>query len=702
MPGLAPGFFFSVVMRYSDPRPTAVLDTECYKDYWLCYFRDVDSNRRRYFEMYPGHPLDIDGLRGMLRRWRIVTFNGKNYDEPMIAFALSGASCGELKRASDGIILADVRPWEFYELHDCSPIDGIDHIDLIEVAPGQSGLKQYGGRLHSRRMQDLPIDPDASITPEMRPILVDYCGNDLETTLDLKHELREQIAIREAMSDEYKIDLRSKSDAQIAEAVIRHEAEKLKNRRIKKPDPEPAGRFYYRPPEFIRFRTKAMQDVLNQVCRIPLVIDRNGRVKKTDDFEKLEFTIGTTSYKMGIGGLHSQESNRSVYTDEDAILVDEDVTSYYPKLILNNNLIPPAIGPVFQTIYRGIYERRIAAKKAKQKAIAETLKIVLNGTFGKLGQPGSILYAPKQMITVTLTGQLSLLMAIERLEMRGIKVVSANTDGFTSLVPREKMDLFKLTLADWEWETDFGLEELRYRSVHSRGINDYIAIPFKSMLDDDKNLVWLEDEIDKPKRKGTYAPSGPGQPAAMGLKKNPSVEICTDAVVEYLTNGTPIEDTIEACTDIRRFVTIRQVRGGGEKDGKYLGKYVRWYYGVGERGGITYRESGNTVPKSEGAKPCMELPDAFPEDIDYDWYARECYGILKDLGVRFVDPAYRGRSGTSYARLPDKKNIHLIDLSTGVALCGAQPPGPRVRWVEYDAIPQGHRYCAKCRREDSL
>ncbi|AEY69583.1 DNA polymerase [Burkholderia phage vB_BceS_AH2] len=684
-------------MSYSDPRKTAVCDTECYRDYWLIYFRDVESNNRRYFEMYPGHPLDIDGLRELLRRLRIVTFNGNNYDVPMISLALAGANCAELKRASDGIILADVKPWEFYDLHECVPPKFLDHIDLIEVAPGQSGLKQYGGRLHSRRMQDLPIEPDASISPDDRIDLRDYCGNDLQTTIDLYDELAEQIAIRNVMSDEYGIDLRSKSDAQIAEAVIRHEAEKLKNRRIRKPDQEPAGRFYYRPPEFVRFRTKAMQDVLNQVCRIPLIIDRNGRVKKTDDFEKLEFTIGTTTYKMGIGGLHSQESNRSVYTDDDAILVDEDVTSYYPKLILNNNLIPPAIGPVFQTIYRGIYERRIAAKRAKQKAVAETLKIVLNGTFGKLGQPGSILYAPKQMITVTLTGQLSLLMAIERLEMRGIKVVSANTDGFTSLVPRDKMDLFKLTLADWEWETDFGLEELRYRSVHSRGINDYIAIPFKF-----DNGAWNEDEIDKPKLKGTYAPSGPGQPAAMGLKKNPSVEICTDAVVEYLKNGTPIEETIEACQDIRRFVTIRQVRGGGEKDGEYLGKYVRWYYGVGERGGITYRESGNTVPKSEGAKPCMELPDDFPDDIDYDWYARECYGILKDLGVRFVDPAYRGRSGTSYARLPDKKNIHLIDLSTGVALCGAQPPGPRVRWVEYDAIPQGHRFCTKCRKEDSL
>ena len=685
-------------MKYSDPRRTAVFDLETYRDYFLAYFRDVESDKRRYVEMYPGHPLDIDGLRDLMKRWRLVSFNGVAYDVPIISLALAGANNSVLKRASDAIILADVKPWEFYDLYECQAPGWLDHIDLMEVAPGKSGLKQYGGRLHSRRMQDLPIEPDASIREHERPIIRSYCGNDLQTTIDLLAELREQVAIRNVMSDEYGIDLRSKSDAQIAEAVIRHEAERERGRRIKKPDPEKPGRFYYRPPEFIKFRTPELQEVLDKVRDYPFVIDRTGRITKDDSFE-INFRIGETDYCLKKGGLHSQEHNRSLYTTEDAVLIDRDVASYYPALIINNNLIPPAIGPVFQKIYRGIRTRRLEAKRAKLKAIAETLKIVLNGTFGKLGQPGSILYAPKQLLTVTLTGQLALLMAIERLEMRGIPVVSANTDGFTSLVPREKIDLFNLTLVDWEWETNFETEEVRYKSLHTRGISDYIAIPFKF---DNETKTWDENATDKHKGKGAYAACGPGLPAAMGLKKNPNAEICTDAVVEYLTHGTPIEDTLEASEDIRRFVSIRQVRRGGCKDGEYLGNYVRWYYGVGEKTGITYKESGNTVPKSVGAKPCMELPDEFPDDIDYDWYARECYGILKDIGVKFVDPAYRDRSGTTLARLPDKKNIHVIDLSTGVALCGVEPPSPRVRWVEYSAIPEGHRMCAKCRREDSL
>lgn len=64
-----------------------------------------------------------------------------------------------------------------------------------------------------------------------------------------------------------------------------------------------------------------------------------------------------------------------------------------------------------------------------------TFKIVLNGTFGKLGSKYSFLYSPNLMIQVTITGQLALLMLIEALEAAGISVVSANTDGIVSRCP---------------------------------------------------------------------------------------------------------------------------------------------------------------------------------------------------------------------------------------------------------------------------
>jgi len=42
--------------------------------------------------------------------------------------------------------------------------------------------------------------------------------------------------------------------------------------------------------------------------------------------------------------------------------------------------------------------------------------------------------------------------------------------------------------------------------------------------------------------------------------------------------------------------------------------------------------SGNKVPSSDNARPLMDMPDTFPEDLDYDRYISEANDILFDLG----------------------------------------------------------------------
>ena len=107
-----------------------------------------------------------------------------------------------------------------------------------------------------------PIDPAANITPADRPTLKDYCINDLNTTIDMYFQLKPQIDLRVAMSAKYDIDLRSKSDAQIAEAVIRQEVQKKVGRKIYRPDISPDYTFKYRIPEFVSFTAPGMQKVL--------------------------------------------------------------------------------------------------------------------------------------------------------------------------------------------------------------------------------------------------------------------------------------------------------------------------------------------------------------------------------------------------------------------------------------------------------
>lgn len=674
--------------KYSDKKRTAVFDTECFHNYWAIAFRDVESGRIRTFERYERHPLDVEAVKKILKKWRVVSFNGISYDMPMIALALSGATNSELKTASDMIIQTNLKPWEFRDAYGVSVPGYTDHIDLIEVAPGDGSLKAYGGRVHTKRMMDMPVHHDAWLTDEERAEVKIYLENDLANTLDLYNELAEQLSLRCSMSDEYGIDLRSKSDAQMAEAIMKNEVEKHLNRRVEKPVIRP-GIFRYDIPDFIKFETQGMRDILEIIAHTKFVVGYNGRIDLPEALANLNIEIDGMQYNMGIGGLHSTESKISHFSDEDYILLDRDVTSFYPWIILILRIIPASMGGVFLKVFRSILDRRVEAKEKYKiskdafiKAVAEVLKIVLNGTFGKLGSPYSIFYTPKGMIQTTITGQLVILMQIERVSLAGFKVVSANTDGFVTMVPRDKRALFTSVIFDWENDTGFMTEETEYKSLHSKDVNNYIAVPYKG----------------EAKRKGLYAKSGPGVPGAMGLKKNPTCEIVPDAVSRFLTDAVPVEETIRASRDIRAFVAIRKVDGGARYKGEVIGKNVRWYYSSASSEPMYSVKSGNLVPKTQGSVPVLMLPDEFPDDVDYDWYIREAYGVLEDLGMGRYDPTYQGRSGYVFGRLPGQKTVHVINLQTGVALCERATKDVRDPWIEYGEVPDAYKLCAKCRR----
>lgn len=597
-------------MNVSKPARQLALDIECYKNYFLVMLMTRDG-KVKAFEKFNDELFD----RGMLLHYleneavEILTFNGNSYDLPMIRLALSGATNAELKAASDHIINDDVKPWIFDREYDLSPLK-VNHIDLIEVAPGQSGLKIYGGRLHSPKLQDLPLELDAEVTSHTREELKRYCRNDLDVTWRLADKLEGQIELRRVMSQQYGVDLRSKSDAQIAEAVLKTEVAKHINVEPKREKHLTYKEFYYEPPAYVKFFSESLKDVLKTITEAKMIIKQDtGHVIMPEAIESLKIEIAGSRYTVGIGGLHSNESEIAHHSDDEYILIDRDVASYYPNLMLNMGMFPPALGKDFLKVYRDILDTRLKAKHGGDKVTDGVLKIVLNGTFGKTSNQYSILYNPKMMIQTTLTGQLSLLMLIEALEHRGVKVVSANTDGIVIKCPRARYESVTKLIHRWEKITNLETEETRYRSLYSRDVNSYIAIK----------------EDGKAKTKGMFATSS--------IAKNPQNEICVEAVIKILTDDTPLERTVFGCKDIRKFLTLRTVKGGAIKEGYTLGKAIRWYYADGMRGTITYKENGNVVPRTEGAKPLMDLPDTLPEDIDYTWYIEECIGMMRDIGA---------------------------------------------------------------------
>ena len=595
-------------------KPLVAGDVECWKDYFLVAFKRFDNGKVVAFEQYEGHPLDRRGLREIMSRCTTVTFNGNCYDMPMLGLALAGVDCATLKRCSDFIIQGNMRPWDA-EREFQFKIPQVDHIDMIEVKPTKVGLKVLMGRLHCRKMQDLPIEHDASIPPELRSAIVEYNENDLDGTIALYHKFSKQVDLRAKMSAEYGMDLRSKSDAQVAEAVIKHKLIALTGQKPIKPGIKPRT-FKFRFPGFLRNAGPIVQDVIELVRSVDFIVQPNGYVELPEALKNAKIKIGDGVYRMGNGGLHSSEKSIMHVADRGMLLCDIDVGSFYPAIKILTRLFPKHLGERYLGIYRDIRDTRIAAKKNGQKNIAEMLKIVLNGAFGKYGNPWSVLYAPDLMIQVTITGQLVLLMLIEFIEREGFKVVSANTDGIVNKVQANHYEQFAGIVKTWESMTGFEMEETRYRWVASRDVNSYIACKTDGTF----------------KLKGAYAEP---EPVASSWP-SPHNQICITAACDFLEHGIPIDMTIKSCGDIRQFIEVRNVAGGATWRGEYLGRAVRWYKAIGGEP-IFYKKENkkaghNKVAGTDGGRPLMLMDGTIPDDIDIDAYIAEAAAIVKEVG----------------------------------------------------------------------
>lgn len=688
-------------------RPEATVDLECFSNWFLVGITDSATGTEWDFQMIPGHPLDIAGITTLLQHYTIVTFNGIGYDLPMLMLALRGVDNATLKAANDEIITTGMKWWQFYRKYDCWPPEWVDHIDVSEVAPGvRLSLKQYMCRMHSRLVQDTPVDFNAPLPLEHAPDEIYYCRNDRSGTWELRQQVADRIDMRLRLSEQFGVDLRSKSDAQAAEAMVKAEWGRLMRDSVDRYQSMPEGdsrdlavvggdfphlsvpqfdvdykgvprpivpkyahgtTFRVRVPDHVEFVTPYMKSVLDTVRNCDFVISDKDQAEMLghdptgirtgvlipQELKGRDITIGSSVYRMGIGGLHSQESSRAHRTTPGVnTLMTADVASYYPSLIINAGMNPPQLGSLFLSIYKGFYEDRLHAKNTvrqhpvgspeyeRLQTINNGYKIVLNGTFGKLFSRYSIFYAPEFGIAVTIGGQLSLLMLIERLELSGIPVISANTDGIEMSVPAGREWIAQGIMDWWQAATGLVLESHAYLALYSRDVNNYVSLQFDGSV----------------KRTGVFGESG----VLSGPQgRHPDCDICADAVVAFLTTGTPLAQTIHGCSDIRKFIRVRGAKGGavwfrdavdmiatvgeqkeivsingGTQGGEHLGRAVRWYYARDSRDYILDAGSLNKVAGSDGARPVMQLPDTLPTDIDYGWYVTRAEELLTDVGYQ--------------------------------------------------------------------
>lgn len=579
------------------------LDVECYTNFFLIVLKDL-SGKTVCFELDDTKTLDRLSIRRNLRDCETIGFNSRGYDIPMIEFALKGADNKSLKRLSDSIIDKDVKNFDLFSRHKIWTPQEYDHIDLMHVAGSylnkdnlKVGLKMYGARINTRKLQDLPYDPSAILTEVEKAEVREYCVNDVDITIDLYKVIKPALDIRRNLCEQYgRKDLMSKSDAQIACKIFG------------KVKPKVVGYdFKYTKPSFINFRTEKLEQLYRELSEIHFKGEFGDKL--LSDVSPT-VTIGETTYKIGIGGIHSQETCLSEYSDDKSYISNIDVTSYYPSIIINNKIYPKHLGSSFFNDFKNTYNQRLEAKITGNVQLSATTKIILNGCFGKFADKYSGLYDPEILICVTLTGQLSMLMLIEMLELSNIRVISANTDGLVVRVTANMTSEYHKIISTWENLTKFKLEEKKYRSIHIQSVNHYVAI----------------------NTDGTVTAKGV---LSQGhLSKNPTLGVCNKAIVNFLLGFGTVEDYIINNKDkfkIEDLVMVRKVTSGGYYNGKYLGKVVRWYWS--NTGQPIVNAKGNKVSNSDDAVPIMNLDEGV-KDVNWNKYIEKTKELIQTIGVK--------------------------------------------------------------------
>ena len=332
-------------------------------------------------------------------------------------------------------------------------------------------------------------------------------------------------------------------------------------------------------PQDLVFANEEMQGAYDLLRHRPFHTNRTGNIINDwkgfgpKDGSLTTQKYGDMTFKIGVGGLHSQETGvarSNVYS--------YDVVSYYPRIIINMGFEPDRFNGDFKGIYAQLYEQRVAAKKAGDKAKAEALKIVINGVFGKFGSAWSCVYDPQLMLSVTLSGQTLLLHLIDKCYQEGIEVISANTDGVVMAQDAGEV------VSEWEKEHGLETELVRYDGYWGRDVNNYCAL--------DSDGGW--------KGKGIFSEPG--------VTKTPHADVSALAAKSYFTTGMPVGEYIEACDDIRSFILSRNAKGGAQWRGQKLGRMARWIWST-EGEPITYVSSCNKVADSNGAYPLITLPN---------------------------------------------------------------------------------------------
>jgi hypothetical protein len=540
------------------------------------------------------------------RNARMAGFNNIGFDYPILhtLMQMGQSDAQTLYRKAQAIIERqdDDDRW----LHTVKPSDRIvEQIDLYKIhhfdnKARATSLKALEFNLRMDTIEDLPFKVGTTLTRDQVAVLKSYNEHDVEATRLFYHLTADMLRFREDLTIKYPgKDWLNFNDTKIGKEYF---TLRLEQAGVSCYDFGPDGRTPRQTPRpvihlkdailpWITFQQPEFIRVLNWL-KAQTITETKGV------FTDLTATVNGFTFVFGLGGIHGSLENVVVESDDEHVIIDLDVTSYYPNLAITNGFHPEHLGKDFVAIYSNLFEQRKQyPKKSSESAM---LKLALNGVYGDSNNKFSVFYDPLFTMSITLNGQLLLCLLAERLmEIGGLSLVQINTDGVTVRVPRAHMQRVDETCAWWMHMTGLNLEQVRYRRMYLRDVNNYIG----------------QYEDGTVKRKGAYE-------WKTGWHQNAGGLVIPKVAEKVLVEGAPIRQTVENWPHLHDFMLrIKVPRSSYLQWGDHQAQNTTRYYVA--KGG---------KPLTKWMPPLKGKTDWRKFAVESGWNVQVCNNI-KDVGL---------------------------------------------------------------------
>ena len=510
--------------------------------------------------------------------------------------------------------------------------ESFDILTMLYSTQLRVGLKEMQVTMQYPNVQEFVYDWDIPLVESKFDEMIQYNINDVESTSELLDRCKKDIELRIAIEDEYGVRVLSKDGVNIGMKIITQKyLEKTGQtwwdiKDLRSPMDKIPLKDVILP--FVKYDSPILKDMLDTLKKQTVSPGRKGYEYK--------FIFNNLRYTIGVGGIHSVNDPEIIIPKEDEYLIDCDVASLYPSMIIQHKFYPEHLGPEFLEVYSKIREERIEAKHNGNKVKDQTLKLALNGLSGNLQNEHNFCYSPFSVLKIRVNGQLLLLMLAEKLVEIGCKIIQANTDGLFLICKKNKYKEYQKVCKEWEKLTKLELEEDRFEAMYQYAINDYIAVKEGYHKTKDKKLI---------KTKGMFI-------TEVLLGKGLSPKIIPEAIINYFVDNIPVEETIKNCKDIRKFLKAEKTgkqwtveyndkiqqrinRFYVSNNGYYLWKFktdsgVKEYQNMLKGYAVTLH---NTFYSDEDLQWKYAQGETFESiyDINYNYYISQCKKIINDI-----------------------------------------------------------------------